>query len=84
MVTSMTKTRRAYEASVVTTSFLLAVAVRTFFVTRAVTRAAGQSDGAATRLPLRLTWIPQRERHWVPHRVSAADATRSRPPARAT
>lgn len=49
MVTSMTKTRRAHKASVVTTILFLAVAVGTFFVTRAVTRAAG---GSRTGQPL--------------------------------
>jgi len=44
--------------TLVTTIFFLAVAVGTYFVTRAVARSAGQTEGAANRLPLRLTFIP--------------------------
>lgn len=44
--------------TLVTTIFFLAVAVGTFFVVRAVVRGAGQTEGTAGRLPLKLTWIP--------------------------
>jgi regulator of protease activity HflC (stomatin/prohibitin superfamily) len=44
--------------TLVTTIFFLAVAVATYFVTRAITRAAGQAEVKGIRLSLRLTWIP--------------------------
>ena len=44
--------------TLVTTIFFLAVALATFFGTRAATRRAGQAEEKPSSLPLRLTWIP--------------------------
>jgi regulator of protease activity HflC (stomatin/prohibitin superfamily) len=44
--------------TLVTTIFFLAVALATFFGTRAATRRKAQADEKASSLPLRLTWIP--------------------------
>lgn len=43
--------------TLVMTILLIASAIATYFITRSVTQRAGGSEGANSRLPLKLTWI---------------------------